>query len=126
MRHFKENLMNDDDKVIDFQDAKLALAGGHPGDENWLEKLEVGTCFLARERNDKTEFLPEYHLLHKGQVSTTLMMVSPMGQKAYPHVDTLRFSRKNVLIEVLGVIKDDEVPFDEDEKEIDNGDVTPV
>lgn len=47
--------LEQDDKIIDFESvrkARLAVGGKGPTDEpNWLKTLEVGTIFLAKERN---------------------------------------------------------------------------
>lgn len=126
MHYNKENLVKNNENVTDFDTFKnnrLLTAGGEPPTENWLANLEAGTCFLARERgvNPKDEMLAEYHVVHKAAISIGLVLVSPMGQKALLRVDSLRFSRKFELVEVLGR----EIPEEEQEKEtkeIDNGD----
>jgi hypothetical protein len=47
--------LEQDDNVIDFnsvKQARLAVGGKGPTDEpNWLKNLEVGSIFLAKERN---------------------------------------------------------------------------
>lgn len=72
-------------------------------DENWLAQLVVGTCFLSRERNDKGTELIEQHVVHQGERSTYLLVRLVDGRTAHRHVDTLRYSRNHICVEVLGV-----------------------
>lgn len=82
-------------------------------DENWLVKLEVGTCFVSRPKPEKGAGLMEYHVIHHAGVTSTLYLAEPTGQMHRIHVDQLRFSRSMECVEVLGVTRQNEEQKDD-------------
>lgn len=88
---------------------KLITGGKEPPDENWLEKLALGTIFLARPKKNLPQqmdyMLIECHILYKADKSSNLQIISPGPEgKVNVWVDNLRFSRTYDWIETLTVV----------------------
>jgi len=95
--HEKEN-------VIDFEDAKLALAGEPPKDKNWLGELPIGTTFLTT----KYSMLHEPELLRVMLIGCTLntsqlMLIDIPGSPGKMFIDVLTevYSSKYKLIDTI-------------------------
>lgn len=101
----------EDDKIIDFKEAKLKLlTGGPTGSDDWLTKLEKGSIFLARQKSNKSLPLEKYFLVeHRvgldGTKVTNLLIALPEGKQIDIWVPSVEFSRAVDLYTVLQVVE---------------------
>ncbi len=97
------------DNVIDFTNAKVALGGKGPTDENWLKNLKPGTVFLARPKTkmnqEKPIILNKYWVLEHKTMSSNLMVATPDRNQMNIWTPTLEFSRQFELIEEIGYVE---------------------
>src|SRR5207248_5201 len=91
--------------------------------ENWLADLEVGTTFVARDKNSKEVDYNHYFVLFKSLPKVVLLKwILPDGKLLDFYVDPERFSKRFADHEVLGVDKPQEEPQKEVEGEEDGSD----
>jgi hypothetical protein len=96
--------------VVPFQKAERLATDPKPPDTegNWLKKLEDGTVFLARRKQDATFVLTEY-LIYNNKPEIGTWLVLNTGSEQMPlWVDSERFSQQAKCIEILKVIKEED------------------
>lgn len=114
--HSKESNMND--KLIlteenDKEDTNVTpirlLTGGKGGEGNWLNNLEVGTCFICKPKPTRMEaiavFLPQYEILSK-EANNCVKLYAQLQQTdvwTQSHV----FSLAHELITILGTVENE-------------------
>lgn len=102
--------MENTDNVIDFKRMRQgASTGGPTNPENWLSSLDKGSIFLGRFKQQQqgleNMFLHKFMVMEHKTMSTNLLWATPDGGQKDVWVNTLEFSRKCELGEVIGVVQ---------------------
>jgi hypothetical protein len=117
-------IVDKDNNVIDLaaeKQKRLAPATGGGGDgENWLQALELGSVFTARQKVPKGQIRPWlcnlYLLKEKAELSSCIRCKMPDGKDVTFWVHTLDFSRQNDYVETIAVLQYDEGAVETEEE----------
>lgn len=106
-------------RVTKYPNFRVATGGKGPPDgpvDNWLAEYEVGTTFVARQRNSKEVDYNLYYVLYKDLPEVVLLKWQlPDGKVLDYYVDPVRFSKLFSEKKILSVIKPKEEPRKEAE-----------
>lgn len=88
-------------KVVDL---KLITGGKEPpeGGESWIEKLDVGSCFLVRDKSSPLEFNLGLFRLAEKTTKAVVLQTPHVAHNLY--VDPVRFCNRYMMYENLGVM----------------------
>jgi len=117
----EDNLDKEKDNVVTFE-PKLLIGGKEPPStgDTWLDKLEVGTCFLVADNNPMEFMLGLFRISERIGKATVLNSPAAPGNL---YVNPISFCRKYRLYETVGVLMDKK---EEEQKEgTDDGDREP-
>jgi len=115
MAEDEDNLDKEKDTVVAFE-PKLLIGGKEPPStgETWLDKLEVGTCFLVADNNPMEFVLGLFRISERVGKATVLNSPSAPGNL---YINPVAFCRKYRLYETVGVLMDKK-----EEEKSDDGD----
>lgn len=110
-------IVDQNNNLIDFSAEKAKrtapATGGIGGDDNWLNALEIGSVFTARQKVQKGQMRPWlctlYFLRERGEHCACVKGSMPDGNNVVLWVHTLDFSRQNDYVETLAILDIDPV-----------------
>ena len=99
-----ESLEQEKDNVVAFE-PKLLIGGKEPPStgDTWLDKLEIGTCFLVADNNPMEFVLGLFRISERVGKATVLNSPSAPGNL---YINPVAFCRKYRLYETVGVLMD--------------------
>lgn len=111
-----KEIMAEDDKVINFKEARLKLAAKEPPrGGNWLSSLPFETRFLASKKSDGGSALYDFIVCTDPEQLPAVMLGEDLGNSGFKWRDPLKFSRDYELFMILKT-----------KQEENNGNSTPV
>lgn len=101
------NLEKTNNLEVDNKIGLKLITGGKDSDGPWLMNLEQGTIFVIRDLGDPRNFnLGQFQLVSKTEKS--VLLYTNIGGKILTRVDPSRFCQRYSLVEILGIVREDE------------------
>lgn len=91
-------------------------AGREPPSSNdsWLTGLEVGSIFLVQDKASLNYLQQQFRLLEKISKKSVVLFTIIDGKETVFPVSPIRFSNRYELVEVIGVLKQEEETTEDD------------
>lgn len=105
----QKEIMANDDKIINWEEARLKLAHkGPPGGLNWLGNLPFGTRFLASRKSEAGSDLYDFVIATDPKQLAAVLLGLDLGNSGFRWKDPVKFSRDYDLFLTLETKQEEE------------------